>query len=142
MKMRYIAQLFFSILIILVFYAIRTYVSQHPREPILHTTLQPTVTSTVLGEQTTHCTIHGVLPDHNCTPGTIDSTVTQSTIAQTICKSGYTTTVRPPVSYTNELKKQQIEEYGYTDLNPRDYEEDHLISLELGGSPTDPKNLW
>lgn len=23
-----------------------------------------------------------------------------------------------------------------------DYEEDHLISLELGGSPTDPKNLW
>jgi hypothetical protein len=22
------------------------------------------------------------------------------------------------------------------------YEEDHLISLQLGGSPTDPKNLW
>jgi len=28
------------------------------------------------------------------------------------------------------------------DKNPRDYEEDHLISLELGGSPSDPKNLW
>jgi len=26
--------------------------------------------------------------------------------------------------------------------NPRDYEEDHLISLELGGHPSDPKNLW
>jgi len=25
---------------------------------------------------------------------------------------------------------------------PSDYEEDHLISLELGGHPTDPKNLW
>lgn len=23
-----------------------------------------------------------------------------------------------------------------------DYEEDHLISLELGGSPDNPKNLW
>jgi hypothetical protein len=28
------------------------------------------------------------------------------------------------------------------DTNPRDYEEDHLIPLELGGNPTDPKNLW
>jgi hypothetical protein len=26
--------------------------------------------------------------------------------------------------------------------NPKDYEEDHLISLELGGAPRDPKNLW
>lgn len=23
-----------------------------------------------------------------------------------------------------------------------DYQEDHLISLELGGNPTDPQNLW
>jgi hypothetical protein len=40
------------------------------------------------------------------------------------------------------LKVQQIREYGYTDTIPRDYEEDHLIPLELGGSPTDPRNLW
>jgi hypothetical protein len=26
--------------------------------------------------------------------------------------------------------------------NSSDYEEDHLISLELGGNPTDPRNLW
>ncbi len=25
---------------------------------------------------------------------------------------------------------------------PSHYEEDHLISLELGGNPRDPKNLW
>jgi hypothetical protein len=25
---------------------------------------------------------------------------------------------------------------------PASYEEDHLISLQLGGHPTDPKNLW
>jgi hypothetical protein len=24
----------------------------------------------------------------------------------------------------------------------RDYEEDHLIPLEIGGHPTDPRNLW
>lgn len=23
-----------------------------------------------------------------------------------------------------------------------DYEEDHFISLDLGGNPTDPRNLW
>jgi hypothetical protein len=40
------------------------------------------------------------------------------------------------------LKLQQITDYGYADRNPKNYEEDHLISLELGGSPNDPKNLW
>ena len=31
--------------------------------------------------------------------------------------------------------------YGETG-SPRDYQEDHLISLELGGDPVDPRNLW
>ncbi len=88
------------------------------------------------------CHIKGVLPDSTCTPGTIDSNVTQENIFKTICVKGYTQTVRPPVSYTNKLKLQQITDYGYADKNPKSYEEDHLISLELGGSPTDPKNLW
>jgi hypothetical protein len=91
---------------------------------------------------TGNCQIRGVLPDPSCTPGAIDVKVTQNNIDQTICVKGYTQTVRPPVSYTNTLKKQQIEAYGYQDTDLRDYEEDHLISLELGGNPTDPKNLW
>ncbi len=33
-------------------------------------------------------------------------------------------------------------QYGCTDHRLRDYKEEHLISLEVGGSPTDPKNLW
>lgn len=82
------------------------------------------------------------LPDPTCTPGIIDSSVTQGNILSTICQSGYTKTIRPPVSYTTSLKRQQIIAYGYLDKNLSDYEEDHLISLELGGSPTDPKNLW
>jgi hypothetical protein len=82
------------------------------------------------------------LPDPSCTPGEIDPSVTQDDIATTICHSGYTQTVRPPVSYTNPLKKQQITDYGYQDTKMGDYEEDHFISLELGGNPKDPKNLW
>ena len=81
-------------------------------------------------------------PDTACTPGEIDASVTQSTIQTTICVSGYTKTVRPPTTYTNALKVRQIREYGYSDTNVKDYEEDHFIPLELGGSPTDPKNLW
>ena len=82
------------------------------------------------------------LPDPNCTPGSLNSAVTQDTVSSTICSPGYTKTIRPPAAYTSTLKKQQIAEYGYLDTNLSSYEEDHLISLELGGNPTDPKNLW
>lgn len=81
-------------------------------------------------------------PDPNCTPGAINPAVTQATIDQTICKPGWTSTIRPPASYTNRLKREQITAYGYTDTNPQHYEEDHEVSLELGGDPRDPRNLW
>ena len=82
------------------------------------------------------------LPDPACTPGSLNASVNQDNLASTICHSGYTSTIRPPVSYTNKLKVQQIIEYGYDDTNLKDYEEDHFISLELGGNPSDPNNLW
>ncbi len=82
------------------------------------------------------------LPDPKCTPGSLNDSVTQENLSSTICESGFTTTIRPPASYTNKLKREQIISYGYTDTNTKDYEEDHFISLELGGSPTDPRNLW
>jgi hypothetical protein len=53
-----------------------------------------------------------------------------------------TKSIRPPSTYTHHLKIEQIVEYGYADTHLSDYEEDHLIPLELGGSPTDPRNLW
>jgi hypothetical protein len=84
----------------------------------------------------------GPLPDPACTPGVVNPNVNQGNIKDTVCKSGWTATIRPPASYTNKLKTQGIAAYGYTDTNPRSYEEDHLISLELGGSPDDAKNLW
>jgi hypothetical protein len=75
------------------------------------------------------------------TPGAINPEVTQATIHATICVRGWTKTVRPPVEYTNALKLKQMRDYGETG-EPSDYQEDHLISLELGGDPTDPRNLW
>jgi hypothetical protein len=75
------------------------------------------------------------------TPGVLNPDVTQATISQTICRHGWTATIRPPSSYTDQLKAEQMEDYGRTG-SPSDYQEDHLISLELGGHPTDPRNLW
>ena len=74
-------------------------------------------------------------------PGVLNPDVTQANIASTICKHGWTRTIRPPTSYTNELKQRQMREYGVAG-SPSDYQEDHLISLELGGHPTDARNLW
>lgn len=91
----------------------------------------------------TACSLRlGALPDPACNPGQINPEVVQDNIDQTICVPGYTRTIRPPASYTDALKVESITAYGYADTNPRDYEEDHLIPLELGGNPTDPKNLW
>ena len=84
------------------------------------------------------------LPISTVTPGMTNPLVDQSNIQSTICVSGYTKTIRPSSSYTTNLKKQQLATtYSfYKDSKTADFEEDHLISLELGGSPTDPKNLW
>jgi hypothetical protein len=82
------------------------------------------------------------LPDRTRTPGVPNPNVTSANIRETICVQGWTRTIRPPTSYTNNLKRRQIAEYGFSDTNLADYEEDHLISLELGGHPRDPKNLW
>src|SRR3954468_9672531 len=82
-----------------------------------------------------------VLASWTRTPGVVNPDVTQATIADTICRRGWTRTIRPPVSYTNDLKRRGLRQYGLHGP-PSSYQEDHLISLELGGHPTDPRNLW
>ena len=91
---------------------------------------------------TQNAAIAGDLPDPSMTPGSIDASITQNNIQTTVCVRGYTKTVRPPVYYTNSLKKKQMAAYGYADINPAHYEEDHLIPLSIGGNPSDPANLW
>ncbi|MBV9850738.1 MAG: hypothetical protein JO250_13780 [Armatimonadetes bacterium] len=72
-------------------------------------------------------------PDPRMTPGdTLDVTV------QDICVPGYTQKVR---NVPQEVKRQVYAEYGITSHRPGEYEVDHLISLELGGSNS-VKNLW
>ncbi len=85
------------------------------------------------------------LPNPELTPGALNPAVSQGTIQSTICVPGYSGTIRPPVSYTDNLKVQQLANpaYGDTaDQNTADYEEDHFIPLSVGGNPTDPHNLW
>ena len=93
-----------------------------------------------------------LLPRHNgrrsvvranpaLTPGALNPDVTQATIGSTICVSGWTKTVRPPSSYTHALELRQLRQYGESGPTSN-FQEDHFISLELGGAPTDPRNLW
>jgi hypothetical protein len=80
-------------------------------------------------------------PDPTCTPGSVNPAVTRATIAQTICVSGWTETVRPSESVTEPEKLASLAAYGARG-SPHQYEYDHLVSLELGGALNDPRNLW
>src|SRR5207302_1128433 len=87
-------------------------------------------------------------PDSACTPGAVEPRAHVGPIRSSvdpsdpynICASGYTKTIRPPVSITDHLKAVVAKRYGITD-SLSNYEGDHLISLELGGAPEgDPAN--
>jgi hypothetical protein len=58
--------------------------------------------------------------------------------AQDLCVPGYAKKVR---NVPEEMRRQVYREYGITSRGRGDYEIDHLISLELGGSNS-IKNLW
>jgi hypothetical protein len=80
-----------------------------------------------------------ILQDASCTPGGIDPQVTQANLASTICRSGYTATVRPPSSETAKAKRTLYTAYGIPAGTTSEL--DHLVSLELGGD-NDVANLW
>jgi hypothetical protein len=81
------------------------------------------------------------LPDLHCTPGALNPAVTQNTIDSTICRSGWTSTVRPPESVTEPEKLASMAAYGDRG-SASAYEYDHDVPLELGGAVNDPRNLW
>ncbi len=84
--------------------------------------------------KTSDCQVHDALPDSACTPGAVLSTGTK----EAICVSGYAHTVR---NVPESEKIQAYSEYGITHHSTGEYEVDHLVSLELGGS-NDLSNLW
>jgi hypothetical protein len=81
------------------------------------------------------------LPDPKCTPGVLNGNVTQDSIEDTICHPGFSKSIRPPTKYTTPLEIELMKSYGFTG-DRKDFELDHLISLQLGGHPKDVKNLW
>jgi len=102
----------------------------------------PTIGTTVTGgtpnfgaqTKTSGCQAQNGLPDSACTPGAILATGTK----EAICKSGYAKSVR---NVPESEKSQVYTEYGITRHAPGQYEVDHLVSLELGGS-NEIANLW
>jgi hypothetical protein len=80
------------------------------------------------------CAAINDLPDPACTPGAAIPTATKDQI----CVSGYSSTVR---NVSASEKDAVFAEYGITSHAAGEYEVDHLISLELGGS-NDIANLW
>ena len=84
--------------------------------------------------KTSGCTASGGLPDSACTPGAIFTDATKDKI----CQSGYASSVR---NVPTSEKDQAYEEYGIASHTSGQYEVDHLVSLELGGS-NDIANLW
>ena len=90
---------------------------------------------------TCHARVLGgaTLPDPACTPGALYGP-SQASPRTTVCVSGFTSKIRPPLSYTGPLKLKIMAAYGVS--NPALYELDHLVALEDGGAPADPTNLW
>jgi uncharacterized protein YceK len=84
--------------------------------------------------KTSGCTANGALQDAACTPGAIFPNATKDQI----CQSGYSSSVR---NVPTSEKSQVYAEYGISHHSAGQYEVDHLVSLELGGS-NDISNLW
>ncbi len=71
----------------------------------------------------------------------VNPSVTQATIASTICLPGWTKTVRPSPRYTAAVKIKLIRELEIPEELLVDFELDHRIPLALGGAPSDLRNL-
>jgi hypothetical protein len=83
--------------------------------------------------KTTGCRVRGPLPDPACSPGAL-----LTSDVRAICTAGYSQSVREvPVSEKNAV----YAEYGITSHKTGQYEVDHIISLQLGGS-NDLANLF
>lgn len=85
--------------------------------------------------KTDNCLIVNSMQDTACTPGQVVSTLTK----EVLCSASFSTkSIR---NVPTSVKNQVYAEYGITSHSPGEYEVDHLISLELGGS-NDIANLW
>lgn len=102
--------------------------STYVERPVKNITITPTPTLT-------NITCHSNLPypDYNCTPGVI-----MTTNATLVCTPGYSASVR---NVSESIKEKVYNMYGIYNHTMGEYEIDHWVPLELGGS-NDIRNLF
>ncbi len=94
----------------------------------------------ILGAPVTHAPGYAVpLPT---VPGKANPNVSQANIGTTICVPLWTSKVRPPTSYTNKIKFALMDAAGIPRSDATKFELDHELSIEDGGDPSSPLNLW
>ena len=81
-----------------------------------------------------HCRTVGALPDPGCTPGAMITGITQ----EHVCAPGY---AQAAGSLSQNQQRLVYSAYDIALHAPDQYQIDHLISTDLGGS-NDPANLW
>jgi hypothetical protein len=133
-----------TIVVVAILFIYYAFTSNNPGNP--PTTPQPPTTivtqpvtpgsNTSIGQRTktADCVSTDARPDSACTPGAIFPDATKDQI----CTPGYSSQVR---NVPDSVKNQAYAEYGIVSHTTGQYEVDHLISLELGGS-NDIANLW
>lgn len=123
-------------LIVILVVALGVWVVLHGTSSTPSSTQQPTGAAPHWGVQTktSGCVARADLPDSACTPGAIFANVTKTQV----CTPGYATSVR---DVPQSVKEKVYAEYGIAKHQPGQYEVDHLVSLQLGGS-NDIANLW
>jgi len=129
------------VIILFIYYALTS--NNSASTPSTPQPLTPTVPQSVtpgssgsIGQRTktTGCVSVNAMPDSACTPGAIFPDATKDKI----CVPGYSSKVR---NVPDSVKNNAYAEYGVVSHTTGQYEVDHLISLELGGS-NDIANLW
>jgi hypothetical protein len=129
------------VIIVLIYYALtsnNTGSSPSTPQPVTPTVPQSVTpgSSGTIGQRskTSGCISANAMPDSACTPGAIIPEATKDKI----CVPGYSSQVR---NVPDSVKNQAYAEYGIMSHTTGQYEVDHLISLELGGS-NEIANLW
>ncbi len=79
-------------------------------------------------------------PDPIATPGVVNLSVTQDTIHNTICKPGWSTSVRPPKALTEARKRHAV--LSQKDRTLSHWQWDHFLGIDMGGDPIDIRNQW
>lgn len=130
-----------SVLILLALIVLYLWFSSHNApvsSPRSSTTPSATISQTEphwgVQTKTAGCVPQNGLPDTACTPGAIFTDATKAKI----CVPGYARSVR---DVPQSLKDKVYSEYGITHHATGQFEVDHLVSLQLGGS-NDIANLW